>query len=101
MEMHCWKCNKNMKRIKDTFQGFEVEAWKCPNCKEVIYDQEVIQPILQYNKLRKEKLTVKVGTLGKSKMLRIPKVIEKIYDIRRGERLTLGLEPKRIIIEMK
>lgn len=88
-----------MKRIKDTFQGFEVEAWKCSSCKEIIYDEEAIQLILQYHKAKE--LSVKVGVLGKSKMFRFPKVVEEIYEIQRGERLPLHLEPGRLVINLK
>lgn len=103
MKMHCWKCNKNMKKIKDKFHGFEVDAWKCLKCKEVIYDEKAIQPILQYNKLEEEKkeLAVKVGVLGKSKIFRIPKIVEQIYGVYQGEMLGIDLEPGRMIIEMK
>jgi hypothetical protein len=101
MKMHCWKCNKDMGRIKDTFHNFDVNAWKCSKCKEIIYDEDKIQPILQYNKLKEEKLAVKVGLLGNSKMFRFPKIVEPIYDIHQGERLKIDLEPNRIIIETK
>lgn len=87
-----------MKRSKETFHGFEVEAWKCLTCHEVIFDEEAIQPILRYNKAKN--LSVKVGVLGRSKMFRIPKVVEELYGIHRGAQLHLGLEPKRIVIEM-
>ncbi len=101
MKMHCWECHKDMERVTDTFHGFEVEAWKCPHCKEIVYDEHVIQPILHYNKLKDEKLAVKVGILGKAKMFRFPKIVEQIYGIHQGEKLKLDLEPGKIIIEMK
>lgn len=50
MKMYCYNCNKDMKKIKDKFHGFEIDAWKCGNCEEIIYDEENIQPILKYNK---------------------------------------------------
>jgi len=54
MKIHCWKCNENMKKIRDTFHKFEVDAWKCSKCGEIIYDEKEIQPILQYNKLSEQ-----------------------------------------------
>lgn len=98
MKMHCWKCTKDMKQVKDTFHGFEVDAWKCSLCKEIIYDEKAIQPILQYNKMKG--LSVKVGFLGKSTMFRFPKVAEQIYGIHRGEKLPVSLEPGRIVINL-
>ncbi len=90
-----------MKIVQDTFHGFNVNAWKCQHCEEIIYDEQVIHPILQYNKLKHEKLAVKVGVLGSSKMFRFPRIVEQIYDIHKGEKLKLDLEPGKIIIEME
>lgn len=101
--MHCWKCNKNMKQIDSKFHGFRIKAWRCLNCKEIIYAEEDIQPILQYNKFRQAKklLTVTVGVLGKSKIFRIPKIAEQIYDIYKGEKLEFDLKPEEITIKLK
>lgn len=92
-----------MKRIKDTFHSFEVNAWKCPKCKEIVYDEKEIQPILQYNKLKekKKRLTVTVGVLGKSKIFRVPKIAERLYQINKGDRLLFDLKPKEISIKIK
>ena len=51
-QLNCWKCNAGMRRVTDNFQGFKINAWACPKCKEIIYDEEEIQPILKYNKLK-------------------------------------------------
>lgn len=103
MKMLCWKCKIDMKRVKDNFHGFTLPAWKCPNCKEIIYDAKDIQPVLQYNKLKgsKKGLTVTVGRLGGSKILRIPKLAEQLYGIGKGDKLRLELEPERISIRVK
>jgi len=103
MKMHCFNCDKDMEKIKDKFYGFEINAWKCNSCKEIIYDEEDIQPILQYNKLKESKksLTVTVGVLGKSKVFRIPKIAEEIYGINKGEKLKFDLKPNEISIKFK
>lgn len=103
MKMHCWKCNKNMEKIKDKFHDFTINAWKCPQCKEIIYDEKDIQPILQYNKLKesKKKLTVTVGVLGKSKIFRLPKIAEQLYKIYKGEKFLFDLKPNEISIKIK
>ena len=102
MKMHCWKCDQDMEKIKDTFHGFNVHAWKCGKCNEVIYDEEDIQPILKYNKLKKgNKITVTVGSLGKSKIFRFPKIAEHLYSIHKGEKLTVDLKPGEISIKIK
>lgn len=92
-----------MRREEDFFHGFKIMGWKCPACKEVIYDAKDIQPVLQYNKLKgsKKGLTVTVGRLGGSKILRIPKLAEQLYGISKGDKLRLELEPERISIRVK
>lgn len=92
-----------MRREEDIFHGFKIASWKCPICKEVIYDAKDIQPILQYNKLKvsKKGLTVTVGMLGSSKVMRIPKVAEQIYKISKGDKLKLDLGPEGISIKIR
>lgn len=100
--MHCWKCEKDMKQIEDKFHGFKVKAWKCLKCKEIVYDEEEIQPILKYNKLKQNrKLSATVGVLGKSKIFRIPKVVEQLYGVYKGEKLEFDLKPDEMIIKMR
>jgi len=103
MKMHCYNCNKDMGKIKDEFHGFKIDAWKCNGCGEIIYDEKDIQPILRYNKLKENKklLTVTVGVLGKSKIFRIPKIAEEIYDINKGEKLKFDLKPDEMTIKFK
>lgn len=100
--LNCWKCNISMKRITDSFHGFSVKAWKCQKCREVIYDEEDVQPILKYNKLRTSKkgLISKVGILGNSKILRIPKTIEQIYNITKGRKIEFELEREAIKLKV-
>lgn len=96
-KLNCWKCNMTMKRIIDNFQGFKVDAWQCIKCKEIVYDEEEIQPILKYNKLKNsKKVASKIGILGNSKILRIPKVIENLYNITKGKKIEFELEPESI-----
>ena len=92
-----------MKKIKDKFHGFTIDAWKCNECEEVIYDEKDIRPILKYNKLKEDKkpLTITVGVLGKSKILRIPKIAEQLYNIYKGEKYEFNLKPKEITIKIK
>ena len=99
--LRCWNCNNDMKKITDNFQGFKVNAWLCAKCKDIVYDEADIQPILKYNKLRSsKKVTSKVGILGKSKILRIPKSIEQIYNITKGKNIEFELEPEAIRLKI-
>ena len=100
-KLNCWNCNIAMKRIKDNFQGFKVNAWLCTKCKDIVYDEADIQPILKYNKLKtSKKFAFKVGILGKSKILRIPKSIEQIYNITKGKKIEFELEPETIKLKI-
>ena len=99
--LNCWNCNIAMKRIKDNFQGFKVNAWQCQKCRDIVYDEADIQPILKYNKLRSsKKVTSKVGVLGKSKILRIPKSIEQIYNITKGKKIEFEIESEAIKLKI-
>lgn len=90
-----------MERITDYFQGFKVNAWQCGRCKDIVYDEADIQPILKYNKLKSsKKVASKVGVLGKSKILRIPKSIEQIYKITKGKKIEFELEPEVIRLKI-
>ncbi len=44
---------------------------------------------------------MKVGILGKSKILRLPKIAEQIYEINKGEKLHFELKPEGINIKIK
>lgn len=103
MKINCWKCNIDMKKIKDKFHEFTIDAWECPQCKEIIYDEGNIQPILQYNKLKenKKELITTIGVLGKSKIIRIPKIAEQLYEIHKGEKFKFDLRPDEIVIKLK
>ena len=91
-KLYCWKCNLGMERVKDRFQGFQVEAWKCLKCGEVVYDENVVQPILKLRKLQQEqKITSKVGVLGKSMIVRIPKAVEQLYHLSKGKMVEFEL----------
>ena len=103
MKTICWKCKKEMKPVKDNFHGFSVAGWKCPDCKDIIYDESAIHPILEYLKMKAEKkvITAAIGVLGESKILRIPKVAERLYKISKGDKLRLELKPDGITIRVK
>ena len=100
-KLNCWKCNVSMKRIVDNFQGFKVNAWQCTKCKEIVYDEAEIQPVLRYNKLKNSKrVASKGGVLGNSKILRIPKVIERLYNITKGKKIEFELEPEAVRLKI-
>ena len=100
--MECVKCGKSMKTATELFHGFPIKGWKCPGCGEVVFGEKELQPILQYNKLRAtgKGVAVKVGSLGNSTIIRVPKVAEQLYGICKGETVRLSLEPGKIVITL-
>ncbi|MBI2652779.1 hypothetical protein HYX00_04910 [Candidatus Woesearchaeota archaeon] len=99
--LNCWKCNAAMNRIIDNFQGFRVDGWKCPKCGDIVYDEEDIQPILKYNKIKSsKKIASKIGVLGNSKIIRIPKTIEQIYNLTKGKEIEFELESEAIKLKI-
>ena len=99
--LNCWKCNIVMRKIIDNFEGFKVNAWLCTKCKDIVYDEADIQPILKYNKLKtSKKVASKVGILGKSKIIRIPKSVEQIYNITKGKKIEFELESEAIKLKI-
>lgn len=65
-----------MHRCKNKIFGFEARGWKCPKCGEGIMLGEDAQKAFVFNQL-KEGIPVKIGKLGNSYIIRIPK---RVYD---------------------
>ncbi len=72
-------------------EGTKVRGWECPQCKETVLHPEDAQRMLLLNKLKKG-ITVKIGKLGESLIVRFPKEITEFYDIKKGEDVTLKAE---------
>ncbi len=64
-------------------QGFEVRGWQCNKCGEIEYSDD-IQKYLIWNKLRKNPLRVKVGVLGSSAIIRLPKEFLRLFNLKKG-----------------
>ncbi|MBU3901912.1 MAG: hypothetical protein KKE04_00910 [Candidatus Thermoplasmatota archaeon] len=50
----CHECKKECVETEEKFHDFVINGWKCPKCGEVIFDEDVIQPILEYNKYQEK-----------------------------------------------
>lgn len=73
---NCYNCDGTMYRYKTKIAGFEVRGWKCKKCGEGIILGEDAQKAFVFNQLKKG-IPVKLGTLGNSYIIRIPK---RVYD---------------------
>ena len=87
----CTKCDAVMRKRVMTVEGVKVRTWECPKCKDTVLHPEDAQRMLMLNKLRKG-LTVKIGELGSSLVVRIPKEIVKHYNLAKGGQVTVKAE---------
>ncbi len=84
----CTKCVETMKKKIFMIEGVEVRGWECSRCKETVLHSEDAQKMFVFNKLKKG-LSVKVGGLGKSLIVRIPKEVAEFYNISKGGEIKL------------
>ncbi len=94
--MVCVKCGKDAKPAQLRFQGYEISGWLC-SCGEEYYDPIQAERILQLNKLKKEALEAKLGRIKSNLILRIPKAIEQVLNLREGEKIILKVQSKHKI----
>lgn len=98
----CHECNKECVKTEESFHNFTIDGWKCPKCGEVIFDEEVIQPILRYNKLvsEGERLEATISSVGNNLVIRFPKIIERIYHLKCKKKVRFDLKPNGIVVEV-
>jgi len=96
-EMEC-SCGGKATKTRLELDGFSVSGWKCSKCGEVYLDPRDVNPILKLKKLASEQmLSSKVGKVGNSLVLRIPKELADLYGIKKGRILKLVPENKNEI----
>ncbi|MBU2638840.1 MAG: AbrB/MazE/SpoVT family DNA-binding domain-containing protein [Nanoarchaeota archaeon] len=82
------------------FHGFKVRGWKCRKCREEFLDPRGVAPILKLNKLIKENaLKTKIGVVGNSMTLRIPKPLAEAYNLHKGEVVDYVLEKEGFMVK--
>ena len=87
----CTRCNSPMRKKNLVVEGINVRGWECIKCKDAVLHPEDAQRMLLLSKLRRG-LSVKIGELGKSLVVRIPKEVAKLYKLSKGELLTMKAE---------
>lgn len=90
--MDCIKCGGLAKPIKTSFQGNEIDGWKCIKCREVYYDPKQAQRILLLHKLEHEDLQAKLGKIRSNLILRIPKAVEESLRLKEGGTVKLRIK---------
>jgi Antidote-toxin recognition MazE, bacterial antitoxin len=82
-KMKCIKCDGFAKETTLVVDGFKMRAWKCDKCEEEYLHPEDAQRALILNKYKKGK-KIKVGMLGESTIVRIPKELAQALGLTKG-----------------
>ena len=88
--MKCVMCGSTAVPATLRFQGSEIKGWKC-KCGEEYFEPEMAERILLLNKLKKQKVQIKVGQIRSNMILRIPKAMAEALGIKKGDVVTLTL----------
>lgn len=100
-DMKC-SCGKIAKHTYTNIEGYRVKAWKCKTCGEEYLDSADAEFLLLLKKMKKKPLTAKVGVLGGSYIIRIPKEIVEFMGIERGEEAKIALVgPHEILVSVE
>ncbi|MBI2676056.1 MAG: AbrB/MazE/SpoVT family DNA-binding domain-containing protein [Candidatus Aenigmarchaeota archaeon] len=94
------ECGKMADKASLTYRNYQVRGWKCHKCgKSYIHPADS----LKISKLEKlSGMKVKIGVVGQSLVLRIPKSMAELYDLEKGELVELVPEDlKRLEIKIK
>ena len=82
-------------------EGFRIRGWQCAKCGRIEYSDE-INEVLIIKKLKKQPISIRVGTLGLSEFIRIPKEIQHLTRLKKGEEVIIYPEStKKLILELK
>jgi len=90
----CTKCDSVMKKDIMTIEGMKVRTWKCGKCRETVLHPEDAQKMLVFNKIKKG-ISVKVGMLGESLVIRFPKEVANFYNITKGGEVVIKADSKK------
>ena len=92
----CTKCNSLMAKKNLFIEGASVRGWECPKCRDAVLHPEDAQRMLLLSKLKRG-LPVKIGELGNSLVVRIPKEVAEFYKLSKGEQIRIKAESENKI----
>ncbi|GEM_PF-6891672 len=97
--MKCVMCRG--KKFKETrvslAPGISATAWSCQTCGELVLEPKAAQTALMLNKLR-HGVTVKVGVLGKSLVMRFPAEVANLFGLKKGTRVRVYPESQDKVV---
>jgi hypothetical protein len=86
-------CGKTAKYVtKLNFNGYTIDGWECPSCGEAYYNPEKAERILLINKLKKQKYNLKLSQVKSNLVLRIPKEVSDVLNLRKGGEVEFSLK---------
>ncbi|UCE72939.1 MAG: AbrB/MazE/SpoVT family DNA-binding domain-containing protein [Methanomassiliicoccales archaeon] len=92
--MEC-NCGELTKESHTNIQGYRVKSWKCPKCGEEYIDSSDAEYVLLAGKTQKIPIRVRIGVLGESFIIRIPREIVDLMHITRGNVVTITVAGRR------
>ena len=94
-------CGETALPSKTNIEGFSVRAWRCKKCGEEYIDSADAEFVLLYKKMQKHPAKAKLGMLGNSYFIRIPKEIAEVMHLTKGKKTELVMkDPHSIIISV-
>ena len=91
----CKRCNKQMDKIVITKEGYNLRAWRCPECKVIQLHPLDSEKYNDFKRLQQRDFEVKLRMIGNSFCVSIPKEIidfEKEMQSKMNQMITMSLE---------
>jgi hypothetical protein len=95
-------CGEIAKESHTNIEGYKVRSWKCKKCGEEYIDSGDAEFVLLASKTRKHPIKARVGVLGESYIIRIPKEIAELMHIAKGKVAKITLAgPNDILVTVE
>lgn len=89
--MKCVKCGSIAEKARLSFQGVEIDGWRC-KCGEEYFNPEQAERILLLNKLKDESFEVAIGKSRSNLIIRIPAKVQAALGLEPGKTVKLKVE---------
>lgn len=101
MKSYTCECGGEMSIAEiEISSGIKSAAYKCEKCGKTEFTEEQMREALRKKeKAIKTVVTRKIGEIGGSLVIRIPKSVESQMKLKSGKEVNLTVEKNRIIIE--
>jgi|SRR3989344_3755056 len=98
--MKC-ECGGDMKIEKvEIFHGTLSEGYKCPKCEKIEFTEEQLRKAVALKEKAIEIIVKrKLGRVGESLVLRIPKSVEESLKLKSGKDVKIIVENKKMIVQ--